>query len=203
MCEDGATHDRKVRIGPDKIVRELCDEIKQLQKRRLIDLHRRMRRVQHDAVLVVVHVWRILEAPLRTLNLDRDDTMILTRRIVHTTTVALALMTELALRIARLLRLPRRRDGLRILLRLRQIDRDVEVTVLRVRLPLHILLYTITTDVVRIPREGVVPVGRLLRTLPNRACTSDGRGVNAPIRRVSKRSRYTTESPPVSPCSTA
>ena len=164
MCEDGATHDRKVCIGPDEIVRELSDEIKQLQKRRLINLHRRVRRVQHDAVLVVVHVWRIL-APLRALNLDRDDTMILTRRIVHTTTVALALMTELALRITRLLRLARRRDGLRILLRLRQIDRDIEITVLRMRLPLHILLHTVTTDVVRIPREGVVPFGRLLRAL--------------------------------------
>ena len=43
---------------------ELLHEIEQLAERGMVYLHGHMLIVEHDAVLVVVHIGRILEAPL-------------------------------------------------------------------------------------------------------------------------------------------
>ena len=56
MGQDGAAHDGQVRIGTHKVMREHRHKIKELPEGRPVDLHGRMRRIQDDAVLVVIHI---------------------------------------------------------------------------------------------------------------------------------------------------
>ena len=91
--------------------------------------------------------------------------MVLPGRIVRPACVALTLPAKLTLGIACLLRPARCRDGLGVLLRLAQVDGDVQLPVLCSRLPLHVLLHPVAADVVRVPTEVIVEVRGLLRAL--------------------------------------
>ena len=64
MGKDRAPHDRKVRIGAQKIMRKHPDEIQQVFKRLAGNLHRDMFLVQHNAVFIIVCVGRILQEPI-------------------------------------------------------------------------------------------------------------------------------------------
>ena len=57
-------------------MRELFDKIKQLDKGLALDLHRSMFSVEHDTVLIVVDIRRILESPLAVIDRDRKDAVI-------------------------------------------------------------------------------------------------------------------------------
>ena len=58
--EDGASHNREIRIRTHKVMRELMYEVQKLRKGVAVYLHRRMRTVKADAVLVVIDIGRIL-----------------------------------------------------------------------------------------------------------------------------------------------
>ena len=54
-------------------MRKLADKIKQLSECSPLDLHWDMLAIEHDTVLIVIHIRRILEAPLAVIDRDRDN----------------------------------------------------------------------------------------------------------------------------------
>ena len=58
-------------------MRKLTDKIKQLTKGIMFDLHGNMLPAEHNAVLIVVHIRRILKSPLIPLYGHRNDPVIL------------------------------------------------------------------------------------------------------------------------------
>ena len=91
MAQDGAADDGQVRVRPEEVVRELTDEVEEFPERGTVDLHGHMLAVQYDAVLVVVDIGRVLEAPVALVDGDGDDAVVLPRRVVHPTRIALIL----------------------------------------------------------------------------------------------------------------
>ena len=87
--------------------------------------------------------------------------MILAGGVGQRAGVAFIFPAEQALRILRGLGLAGSGDGLGVLLRLGQVDRDVDVAVGRRGLPADILLRAVAADIVGVLAELVVPVGRL------------------------------------------
>ena len=118
MAQDGTAHDRQIRIGAHKIVRELLHKIEKLDKRVMLNLHRNVLAVKHDAVLIVINIRRILESPLVSLNRHRDNPVVLSCRMVYASRIPLIFHAELALGISALFRILGSRDCLGILLRL-------------------------------------------------------------------------------------
>ena len=58
--ENGASHNRQIRIRSHKVMRELMHKVEQLCKSIALYLHRRVLAVKTDAVLVVIDIGRIL-----------------------------------------------------------------------------------------------------------------------------------------------
>ena len=163
--EDGAAHDGQVGVRADRVVREHPHELEQPLEGHAVDPHGHVLLGEDDAVLVVVHVGRVLHEPPLPRQLQGDEANGLTGGIVETPGVALALTAEQAARIG--VRLPVEGGGYRarVLLGLREVDRDVEVTVAGVRHPLAVAGDAIGADVVGVERELVEVVGRLLGTV--------------------------------------
>ena len=86
MAQDRTTNDGQVRIGTHKVVGEDTDKVQQLLECGLVDLHRDMLGIEHDTMLVIVNIGRILQAPIRAANLKGNHTMVLTGRMIHQTT---------------------------------------------------------------------------------------------------------------------
>ena len=59
--------------------------------------------IEHDAVLIVIYIWRILEKPVTVVNRQWNDAVVLACRMVDTSCISLIFLTELALRIRALL----------------------------------------------------------------------------------------------------
>lgn len=137
-------------------MRELRNEIQQLCKCRTFNFHRHMLRIEYDAVLIIIHIRRILEEPLTVVDRHRNNAVVAACRMIQPPCIALIFPAEQTLRIGCLLRELCRRDRLRILLWLGQINRDVQIAILRRSQPFAILRNTITTDIVRILTEFVV-----------------------------------------------
>ena len=97
MREDRAADNGQIGVGADKIMRKLSDKIKQLAEYRRVDHHRDMLAVEHDAVLMIVAVGRILQIPVARIDLDRDGAQILARRVILPTRVAHVLGAKLTL----------------------------------------------------------------------------------------------------------
>ena len=163
VAQDGAADDGQVGIRADKVVRELADEVQQLAEGRAVDLHRRMRAVEDDAVLVIIDIRRILQIPAAAVDRHGNDTVILAGRVVHPSGIALVFGAESALGIAGLRRELGRRNGARVLLRLGEVDRDVQRTVGALVDPLLIARDAVAADIIRVLAEGVEPVRRPLR----------------------------------------
>ena len=70
-------------------MRKQLDKVKQLHKGRALDLHRVMLEIEHDAVLIVIHIWRVLESPLRLIDRQRNDAVVLARRVVDASRIAI------------------------------------------------------------------------------------------------------------------
>ena len=97
-------------------MREQFDKVKQLCKSAAVDLHRNMLAVKDDAVLIVVYIRRVLESPFVSLDLDGDDPVVLSRRMVRPSGISFVLHAELTFRIGCGFCLSCRCNGLRILL---------------------------------------------------------------------------------------
>ena len=170
MAQNGAAHDGQIRVGAHEVVGELADEVQLLAEGGAVDLHGDVLAVEDDAVLVVVDIGAILEEPALSVNGDGDDPVILAGGMVHPAGVALILPAQLALGVAALGRRLGGGDGPGVLLRLGEVDGDVQVPELRGGNPLHVPGDAVAADVVRVLAEVVKPVGGTLRgvgiTLP-------------------------------------
>ena len=175
MGKDTPPDDRKVRIGTDKIVRELRHKIEQLAECAPVNNHRDMPAVEHDTVFIVIDIGGILQAPGLSIDRDRDHAVVFPCRMVHPAGVSHIFIAQLALRIRSLPRKLSRGDRPRILLRLAQVDSDVQISVLRRSQPAHILRDPVAADIIGILAELIVPFrsstgAALFQSLPEHRC---------------------------------
>ncbi len=84
---------------------------------------------------------------------------------IHPARIALVLRAQLAAWISGSGQVPCGGDGLGVLLRLGQVDGDVQLAVLGLHFPLHVSGNPIPADVVGVLAELIVPVGGFLRGL--------------------------------------
>ena len=165
MTQNRTTYDWQVRIRSNKIMRKLFYKGKQLYKGVVLNLHWNMLTVKYNTMLVIIYIWRILEPPLIALNLNGNDSVILSCRMIYSSCIALILNTKLALWISTLLCILSCRNRLRVFFRFGQIDCNIHLSVFCCSLPLHILLDTISSDVICILTERIIPVCCSLCTL--------------------------------------
>ena len=165
MDEDGPADDGQIRVGPDEVVGKLVEKGGQPPERHGRDAHRDVVPVQHDAVLVVVHVGRILEIPRFAAQLQRNEPVVLPRGMVDPPRVAGIFRAEHAFRIGDRRRVPQHGDFMRVLLRLGQVDGDLQLAVFRFRQPVFVSGHALDHDVVG--RDGL-PVEKIRGGLDGR-----------------------------------
>ena len=163
MAQNRAANNGQVGIGAYKIMGEGLDKIQQLFKGGLIDLHGNMLGIENDAMLVVINIGAVLQAPGLIADGNRHDPVIGTGRMVHASGITFVFHTQLALGVCRLGSVLGSSNGLGVLLRFAQIDGDIQLAVLALILPAHILLDAITADVVGIAGEFIIPVSSINR----------------------------------------
>ena len=165
VTQNGAAHNGQIGIGAYKVVGEHPDKVQQLLEGGLVNLHGDVLRIEDNAVLVVVHIGGVLQAPVRAADLNRDNPVVCPGRVVHPSGVALVLPAQLALGIGGLGGIFCRSNGLGVLLRLAEVDGDVHFPVLAGIFPAHILGDAVAADVVGVAAELVIPVRSSLRAL--------------------------------------
>ena len=158
VAEDRTTNNRQICIGTHEIMRELLYKGKQLLEGLMLDLHWNMLAVKYDTMLVVIYIWRILESPFVTAYLDRNDSVVLSCRMIYPACIAFILDTELTLWITALLCHFGCGDRLGIFLRLGEIDRNIHLAIFCISLPLHVLLNTVSPDIIGVLAECIIPV---------------------------------------------
>ena len=139
------------------------DEVKQLHKCGPLDLHRHMLPVEYDTVLIVIYIRRILESPLAVVDRNRNDPVILPCRMVQAARISFILHAQQALGITAGLGVLCRGNGLGILLRLGQVDGDVDLSIGGIHFPFHIFLHAVAPDIVAVLAELIIVVRGLLR----------------------------------------
>ena len=146
--QDGATDNRQVGVGSCKIAWKSLDDVQQALKGQPADGHRKVLAVQKDAMLIKVGIGRILEAPLLSRNIKTNNPVIASSWMIDTTIVAFIFHTELTLRIVTRLNQLSRRNLLWILFRLREIDGNLQFTIVRWYTISNILCDSLQFDVV-------------------------------------------------------
>ena len=131
-------------------MREEFDKVKQFRKCIPVDLHRNVLAVKYDTVLVVVNIRGILEAPFLALDRDRDDPVVFSCGMVCPSGISLVFHTELTFWIGGGFCFPGSSDSLRILLRLGEVDGDIESAVLSLDSPLSVFLDPVTADIIAV-----------------------------------------------------
>ena len=127
--QNRTAHDRKIRIGSQEIMGEQLDEIEELHEGGSLDLHGHMLTAENNAVLVIIHIGRILEKPVCLIDFQRNDPVILSGRMVYPTHISHVFLAELALGITALLHQFGSRNGLGILLRFGEIDGNINISI--------------------------------------------------------------------------
>ena len=106
-----------------------------------------------------------MEKPVTAVDDHRNDPMILSGGMIDSAGISLVFLTKETLGITALLHQFRCRDGLGILLRLRQVDGYIQCTKFRIRCPLQIFFYSVSADIVAVTAEFVVIIRRRLCSL--------------------------------------
>ena len=119
--------------------------------------------VKHDAVLIIVNIGRILEIPVAAVDSHGNDPVVLSGRMVQPARVSLIFPAQQALGIGGLLCQLGGGNSLGILLRLGQVDGDVQISIFRRRNPLPVLYDAVAADIVRILAEFIVIIRSLQR----------------------------------------
>ena len=161
--EDGSADDRQICIRAEEIVREDRHEVQEILEALARDLHWHVLAIQDNAMFIIIRVRGILQEPTVCGEAQRDQAVRLARRMARMAGIAFVLAAEQAFRVARRRRELCLGDVTRVLLRLREVDRDVEVTVLRRRLPDDVLVDAVLADVVRRDAHLVELIRRGLR----------------------------------------
>ena len=110
-------------------MRELLYKIKQLAEGRMLNPHRYMLRIKYDAMLIVIYIRRILESPLAAIDGHRNDAVVLAGGMIHTACITFIFTAQQAFRITGLFCQLRCSNSLGILLRLGQVDGNVQIAV--------------------------------------------------------------------------
>ena len=101
-------------------------------------------------MLVVIHIGTVLKSPVAAVYSHGNDPVILARGVIYPAGIPFVFPAKKALGIPRLLCQFCCGDGLWILFGLGEINGDIKIPVLRFSDPLHILLYPVTANVIRI-----------------------------------------------------
>ena len=142
---------------------ELRDEAQKVLERCPGDAHGNMISAQDDAVLVVVAVRGVLEIPVLAMKVERDKPQVLSCGMPLVAEEALVLPAEQTLWVAGRGDGPGTGDIPRVLLRLGEVDGDVQLAELRGGLPADVTGRARGADVVRGDAQLVKPVCGLLR----------------------------------------
>ena len=164
--QNGAAYDGQIGVGAHEVMGELPHKVQQLSKTGPVDLHGSVDAVQADAVLIVVDIGGVLHEPGRAVDGDGNDAVVLPGGVVHPAGIALILGTQGAPGVVGGRQVPGGGNGLGVLLRLGQVDGDVQLPILCGDLPLHIPGDAVPADIVGILAEFIVPVRRPLGILP-------------------------------------
>ena len=144
---------------------EKFDEIKKLFESIAVDLHWNMLSVEYDAVLVIVYIRGVLESPRVILNCDRDDSVVLTSRMIKASCISFVFHTELTFWIGRGFCFSCCCNRFWIFLWFGKIDRNVNFSIRAVHFPFLILLYTITANIVAVLAQFVKIICCFLRII--------------------------------------
>ena len=170
--ENRPADDRQVGVRAEEVVREHGDEVEKTAHALLVHVHGPVLGAHGDAMLVEVGIGRVLESPALPFELDGHDPEILTRRVRASRRarrapgVGLVLNAELAggVDVAGR-RCSRACDVARVLLRLREVDRDLEVSPAGRRRPLHVPRDGGSPHVPHVAGQRIEVVGRRNGTL--------------------------------------
>ena len=135
MTQYGTAHDRKIGIGADKVMRELPHKVKQPRESLFVYFHGNVSAVEDNAVLIVIDIGRILEKPAFCAEIERNNAVVRPARMTYPAGIALVFKAELAQGVGSRLAFSGSRYIARILLRLGEIDSDVQLAVFAVKLP--------------------------------------------------------------------
>jgi len=168
MGENGAAHNRQVRVGTHKVVRQGVDKVEQARHVLAINMHGPMLRAHGDAVLFKVRIRAILQAPALSPQLDGNNSQVLAGRVRAqrarggATRIPFVAHAQLAGGIRLNIRGTRKGCGdiARILFRLGEVDGDFKVAPPCGRGPGDIARDSAAADVTRIAAQTVEPVGR-------------------------------------------
>ena len=83
-------------------MREKLCEVEKLFEGALVDFHRDVLFVENDAMLVVVDIGRILKAPVGAVDGDRNNSVVLSCWVVHSSGISFIFGAEKAFRISAL-----------------------------------------------------------------------------------------------------
>ena len=165
MAQNGTANDRKIRIGTQEIMWKQFDKIKQLDKCISLDLHRGMLAVKHNTVFIVIYIWRILESPWCIIDRDRNDSVILSCRVVYTSCISLIFRAEQTFRITACFGIFCCCDRFRIFFRFGKVDSDINFSIRAVHFPFLVFFYTITTNIVAVLAQFVKIIRCFLRII--------------------------------------
>ena len=124
----------------------------------MFNLHGYMLKIEHNAMLVIINIGRILKAPAAFVDGHRNDPVILSGGMIHPACIPLVLPAQQALRITGLLCVSGRRDGLGILFRLGEVDGDIQVAILCIGNPFHVPADTVSANIVGVLAELVIVI---------------------------------------------
>ena len=129
---------------------KLFYKIKQLYKCSFINLHRRMLFVKNNAMLIIINIRRILKIIVSISQFYRNYSVVLSRRMRNMSCISLIFFTKKALRILILFRCCRFCYVSEVLFRLRQIYRNINLSILGICGPFFILFDSVPSDVISI-----------------------------------------------------
>ena len=122
-------YNRQISIRTDYIMRKLWNKIKQFSECRIIDYHWCMLTVKYNTMFIVINIWRILHKPVISINGERNNSVIISCRMIYPSGISFIFLTKQTFRIARLFLKFCRCNSFRILFRLWKIYRDINITV--------------------------------------------------------------------------
>ena len=106
--------------------------------------------IKYNTMLIVIYIRRILESPRSIIDCDRNNPVILPCRMINTSRISFIFRAKKTFRIASGFYIPCRGNCFWIFFRFGQIDGNINLTVWTVYLPLLILLYAISADIIAV-----------------------------------------------------
>lgn len=137
-------------------------KIKQFNECISLDFHWSMLAVKHNAMLIVIHIRRILVSPRSIIDCDRNNPVVLPCRMINTSCISFIFRAKKTFRIASGFYIPCRGNCFWIFFRFGQIDGNINLTVWTVYLPLLILLYAISADIIAVLTQFIKIIGCFL-----------------------------------------